>query len=141
MLKLSKKVEYALISLIHIAEEDKKISSREIAEHYHIPAELLGKVLQTLKKNQIIDSTQGIKGGYQLSRNLREITLGQVIEAVDGPVYITPCACDDNLCSQEKTCNIKSPVIYFQDQLEKLIYGISLEKFKDGSPQLEFKEV
>ena len=134
MLKLSKKVEYALISLLHIADSDDGcISSREIAEHYQIPPEMLGKVLQTLKRHDLIDSIQGIKGGYSLSRDLSKINLGQVVEAVDGPVYITPCACEENSCVQESNCNIKSPVIHFQAQLEKLIYGLSLESFKEGA--------
>ena len=67
MIKLSKKVEYGLISLLHIAglKADELVTTKELAGHYHIPQEVLGKVLQTLTKAELIESTQGVRGGYR----------------------------------------------------------------------------
>jgi len=131
MLKLGRKVEYALMSLIHISdlEADTIVCSREISDTYKIPPEILCKVLQCLAKAQIISSTQGIKGGYKLESTLDEITIGQVIEVIEGPLSITPCDCGD--CEREDTCNIKNPMMEFQDQLQDFIYSIPLSSFKN----------
>ena len=133
MIKLSKKVEYGLISLLHIAslEKDKLITSREIAHRYHIPSKILGKVLQALAKSELIESIQGVKGGYRLNRELDTIVFGEVIEALEGPIHLTPCTCEDYICFQEPVCNIKEPVFHLQDQLMKFIYGLSLDSLQN----------
>ena len=141
MIKLSKKAEYGLISLLHISDTgDGEITTcREVAERYHIPSEILGKVLQALAKAKLIESTQGAKGGYRLNRPLGQICFGQVIEALDGPIHLTPCSCENYVCPQESQCNIKEPVFHFQDQLMKYLYSINLDTFRnvnDPTPML-----
>ena len=138
MIKLSKKVEYGLISLIHISTlaKDELTTSREIANLYGIPVEILGKVLQALAKNGIVESIQGVKGGYRLEKSLERIVFGEVIEAVEGPIHLTPCTCEDYVCEQEPHCNIKEPVFHFQNQLMKFVYGITLDTFRNKSHSL-----
>ena len=79
MLKLSKKVEYGLISMMHMdsVQSGELATARELSDLYNIPAELLGKVLQLLAKNRLIVSVQGAKGGYRLARGLDLVTLGR----------------------------------------------------------------
>ncbi len=132
MLKLGRKVEYALISLLHMAElsDGDLASSREIAKRYHMPPEVLGKVLQALGRSNLVRSIQGVRGGYQLNRPLDNITLGQVIQAIEGPVRLTPCLCETYVCDQEKSCNIKDPVFHFQHQVTQFIFDVSLATFQ-----------
>ncbi len=133
MIKLSKKVEYGLISLLHIAglESEELVTTKELAGHYHIPQEVLGKVLQALTKAELIESMQGARGGYRLRKALACIVFGEVVEAVDGPIHIAPCTCENYVCSQEATCNIQEPVFHFQNQLLAFIYSVSLESFRN----------
>ena len=134
MIKLSKKVEYGLISLLHIADLDgaKPTTSREIADQYHIPFELLGKVLQALAKSQIIESRKGVSGGYWLKKPLDHIVFGEVLEALDGPLHLTICCgADEYECNQESNCNIKKPIFHFQERLMDFIYSLSLASFKN----------
>ena len=139
MIKLSRKVEYGLISLLHIGRTDGKslITTKEIASRYQIPTEILGKVLQALARGKLIESIQGIKGGYRLKKDLKYIVFGEVIEALEGPIHLTPCTCEDYACSQEPFCNIKETVFHFQDQLMKFIYGISLESFLNQNQMVD----
>ncbi len=120
------------MSLLHIADltEGELATSREIADFYHIPPEILGKVLQVLSKENMLISIKGVKGGYKLGRPLDDIVFGNVIEALEGPIHITPCTCKNYVCEQEPQCNIKEPVFHFQDQLLKFIYGLSLGSFR-----------
>ena len=134
MLKLSKKVEYGLISMMHmdLVQNGDLATARELSDLYNIPAELLGKVLQSLAKGQLIVSAQGVKGGYRLARALDRVTLGEVVEAVEGPVHISVCQQDPSCCEQFSTCNIKRPVLQVQKQLMDYMYGLPLSEFRNS---------
>jgi Rrf2 family protein len=94
MLRLSKKADYALIAMRHLAgaQADGSVSAREIAESYGIPAELLAKVLQRLVRSRLLVSVQGTRGGYRLAGDARLLTVADVIQAIDGPVAVTACS-------------------------------------------------
>src|SRR5262249_49193770 len=100
MLRLSKKADYALIAMKHLTLRGEQASSsaREIAEQYDIPIELMAKVLQRLVQRGLLASHQGTRGGYQLARLPRQITVADVIQAIDGPVTVTACSSDDGQC-------------------------------------------
>lgn len=132
MLTLSKKVEYGLIAVLHMATLRPGVlaTAKEIAEAYSIPAELLGKVLQSLARAKLIESMQGAHGGYRLQRALDQVTLGEVIEAVEGPVLLAQCQEDPANCGQFHACNIKEPIQQVHQQLVKFIHGVSLAAFR-----------
>ena len=92
MLRLSKKADYALMAMTHLALKAGSSSAREIAEQYDIPIELLAKVLQRLTRRGLLTSQQGTRGGYQLSRTADAISVADVIQAIDGPVAVTACS-------------------------------------------------
>ncbi len=132
MLTLSKKVEYALIALLHMARKPALdlATAKEMADRYAIPSELLGKVLQSLARGKLISSTHGARGGYQVQRPLQTITLGEVIEAVEGPVMLTRCQEDPSQCGQFHACTIKEPIHQIHEQLVRYVHGISLGAFQ-----------
>ena len=112
MLRLSKKADYALMALKHLATRQDAASSsaRAIAEAYEIPLELLAKVLQKLVRARLLVSVQGTRGGYRLGRTARSIRVADVIEAVDGPVTVTACSANDHRCVQYSKCSIRDPL-------------------------------
>jgi Rrf2 family transcriptional regulator, cysteine metabolism repressor len=132
MLKLSKKVEYALISVMHMdaVHNGELATAREMADQYSIPGELLGKVLQLLAKARLIESVQGSKGGYRLVQPVEKITLGQIVEAVEGPVHLASCQSDPACCEQYSNCNIKQPVLEVQRRMMDYMYGLPLSTFR-----------
>ena len=138
MLKLGRKVEYALISIMHLhsLEAEQLATTREIAERYHIPSEVLGKVLQSLNRRGLLTSCQGVKGGYRLQQPLGEMVLGDIVEAIEGPVHVASCTCGDRSCPQEKNCNIKAPIFHFQEQLLTFLYNLSLDTFQQQQTQV-----
>ena len=129
MLKLSKTVEYALISLNHINQcDDKKpIPVRQISNKYNIPYELLAKILQKLSKENILEPIYGPKGGYRLNPNYEKFTLIEFIEILEGPFGITGCLTDSN-CDQLLNCNIISPLEKINSKLYKVFSEIKLNK-------------
>ena len=87
MLKLGKKVQYALVAMFHldrVALPGTRVTTRELSLRYGIPEQHLGKVLQRLGRAGVLTSVQGVQGGYELHRSLRDISLGDVMNAVDG---------------------------------------------------------
>jgi Rrf2 family protein len=112
MLRLSKKADYALIAMKHLAmrPDGASASAREIAEAYDIPLELLAKVLQRLVRARVLLSVQGTRGGYRLGRAAQSIPVADVIQAVDGPVTVTACSDDDHRCGQFSKCSIRDPL-------------------------------
>ena len=134
MLKLTRKSEYGLIALLHIDawRDGGLVTAKEIAETYQLPAELLGKVLQSLAREGLVESVQGAKGGYRLNIPIESVSLGEVIEKLEGPIVITPC-CDGSMdCRQVKTCNIRNPVQRIQEEVREFFYSLSLSKFRSN---------
>ena len=132
MLKLTKKVEYGLMAMIHMdgLPPGELATAREMSERYSIPAELLGKILQALVRADLVASVQGVKGGYRLRRTRERITVGEVVEIVDGPVHLSCCQDDPASCGQFDTCNIKKPVLEMQKQLVDYMHSLPLASFR-----------
>ncbi|HMP74210.1 MAG TPA: Rrf2 family transcriptional regulator [Kiritimatiellia bacterium] len=133
---LSKKVEYGLISLLYMSSLGKGevVSTKDLGERFHLPVELLGKVLQALARSGLVEAVQGAKGGYKLAKGLEGITLGDVIESIEGPVKLTRCIEDPAGCSQFEGCVIKDALHGIHQQLAEFINGVSLASLR-SEPQ------
>jgi len=130
MLKLSKKVDYGLMSLMHLAQRPERPSwsAREIAENYDIPLELLAKILQKLVQKGLLVSHAGTHGGYSLSRPSGRISAAEVIEAIEGPLSLTNCVSDDGLCGQFEKCNVKSPLQRLNEIVAQTFRDLTIEE-------------
>ena len=128
MLRLSKKADYALLALRHMAAHADRPahSARELAEAYDIPAELLAKVLQSLVRAGLLASHQGIHGGYGLSRSSDQISVADVIQAIDGPLTVTACSDTDHSCDQYAKCNIRDPLWRIKDRIISALSATSV---------------
>ena len=128
MLRLSKRADYALLAMRHLAAhaDREAVSARELAETYAIPSELLAKVLQKLVRARLLDSHQGIRGGYGLARPAAVMTVAEVIQAIDGPLTVTACSEDDQSCDQYAKCNIRDPLWRIKDRIVSALTATSV---------------
>ena len=128
MLRLSKKADYALIAMKHLAlTPDRAASSaREIAEQYDIPVELMAKVLQRLAREGLLASHQGTRGGYHLSRPPSAISVADVIQAVDGPLTVTACSTEDENCEQYSKCSVRDPLWKIKERILTALQACSI---------------
>lgn len=111
MLKLTKKADYGLIALRHLASvPGQTASTKEMAEAYHLPVPLLAKVLQRLTQAKILASVAGTNGGYRLAREASKISALEVVRAIDGPVILTHCFTDHGYCEQSESCTVREPL-------------------------------
>ena len=132
MLRLTKKADYGLMALKYLAEQagfagqSASQSAKDIAEAYHIPPQLLAKILQTLAKAGLLVSHAGTNGGYSLARAATEITAFEVIRAIDGPLFITSCITIHGACDLAGHCTIKEPLRKVNDSIKDLLSGIRI---------------
>jgi Rrf2 family protein len=126
MLKLTKKADYGLIALKHLAVKRAAASAKEIAEAYHIPLPLLAKVLQKLGKSGFLIAEHGTNGGYRLARDADSMTALEVVRAIDGPIILTACFTQNGECDQSETCNVKEPLRKLHEGILKLLDDITI---------------
>ena len=126
MLKLTKKADYGLIALRHLAATGKAASAKDIAESYGIPLPLLSKILQRLAKEGLLTSEQGTRGGYRLSREARDISAFEVIRTIDGPIILTHCFTEHTECDQSNRCPVREPLRKVHEGILRLLESISI---------------
>jgi Rrf2 family protein len=135
MLRLSKKADYALMAVRHLAlqAEPTSTSAREIAEQYDIPIELMAKVLQRLVRAGLLISTQGTRGGYTLSRPSSVISVADVIQAIDGPFTVTACSTEKHDCEQYGKCSIRDPLWQIRERIAETLGMVSMAEMAAGN--------
>ena len=131
MFILSKKVEYGLIVIRHMASgvRTQIYSAKEIADAYQIPYEILAKVMQKLSKHGFLRSFQGTKGGYSLNRDPNEIKISEIIYAFEGKTAISIVQCEaeePGNCHIHNRCTIKIPVAKLQNDINKFIQDLTV---------------
>ena len=127
MLRLSKKADYALMAVKHLAvKPSPSASAREIAEQYDIPVELMAKVLQRLVRSGLLMSTQGTRGGYTLGRPAAAMSVADVIQAIDGPLAITACTADKHDCDQYRKCSIRDPLWQIRERIAATLERVTI---------------
>ena len=127
MLKITRKVEYALIALRHLKgkQNGQLTTAKEIAENYVIPHELLAKVLQKLAREGIIKAVKGPLGGYKLNTDPNSIKMTKFFEIMEGPMGIMDCYFDSG-CDQLNSCNIRTPINRINDSIRSMFDKMTL---------------
>jgi Rrf2 family protein len=127
MLRFTKRADYGLMAIHYIAIHDDlgAVSVKRIAEEFAIPQELLAKILQKLAKQGLIVSQNGPKGGYVLTRRASEISIGEVIRALEGPISIVSCL-EDSDCPQMERCSLRRPITKVQAAITQMLDTMSL---------------
>ena len=126
MLKITRKVEYALIAVRHLKENPRKlISVSEISNLYGIPKEVLAKTMQKLAGANIVSSVKGPHGGYKATSKASKITLNDFFEILEGPTAIMDCYFDSG-CDHLSNCNIRTPINKINDSIRNLFNKLTL---------------
>lgn len=141
MFSIAKRTDYGLMALSFLAEQEEgeAITSKVIARRFRIPAELLAKTLQLLARNGIVESRNGPKGGYVLSRRPESISVAEVIRAIEGPIAMAVCQIGGATgCEQYERCTIFYPMERIQRKVTDLLEGMTLQDMV-GAPAGEIR--
>jgi len=133
MFKLSKKTDYALIAVKHLAahSENGSCSAADIAETYGISTTLLAKVMQKLAKKGLVAARHGSSGGYRLVKPPQEITALDVISAIDGPLSITSCVTHRGECYQTSTCTVREPLRRVNESILQVLGTVTISQMSE----------
>ncbi len=128
-MQVTREGDYGIRSVLYLARQPfKKVSFvNEISEEYKIPRSFLAKILQKLVKAKIVRSYRGVKGGFSLARQARDITVLDVIEAIEGKLSINLCLADKKKCGFSKHCPTHFLWINVQAKLAESLKKTSFE--------------
>ena len=124
MIRLSKRTDYGFLAIQHLlaAPPGEYRSAREIAATHDIPPALLAKLLQRLARKGLVASHHGIKGGYQVVRKASEITLWEIIEALEGPIGTPDCRhASSEECRKAGPCGGRRPMRAVQKKIAEVL--------------------
>jgi len=121
------------MAMKHLAENSSvgSRSAKDVADAFGIPPEALAKILQRLAKAGLLQSHHGIKGGYILARAAHTISAFEVIEAIDGPLFITSCITQRGNCDQTDRCNIREPLRKVNESIEAVLKRIKISHMRE----------
>lgn len=143
MLKLSKKADYALIAVKHLATqpEQRPCSAHEIAQEYSISETLMAKVLQTLARHALVTARYGAAGGYQLAKSPEHLSALEVISAIEGPVLITSCVSSHGPCDAMDRCSVREPLRRVNEGILHLLSALKISQLSEDAPEPVFVEL
>nr|BAL54643.1 Rrf2 family protein [uncultured Chloroflexota bacterium] len=108
-MQITRQADYAIRAVLYLARAGKgqRIATSEVAEAQHIPASFLAKIISQLSIAGLLHTSRGARGGVTLARDPSQITLLEVVEAIDGPVRLNECVTGEGICVFEETCPLK----------------------------------
>jgi Rrf2 family protein len=133
MFKLSKKADYGLIAVKHLATHRNALacSANEISEEYGISTTLMAKVLQKLARHGLVDAKHGSSGGYQLAKDADQISALDVISAIDGPVLITSCVTSHGNCDATDRCSVREPLRRVNESILHVLSTVTIAQMSE----------
>ena len=107
MLRISKLTNYAILVMVELTRNREVLSAHAIAERVGVEVPTASKVLKLLAGGGLLESFRGASGGYRVTRSAPDISVAEVIAAIEGPIAMTECSVEPGLCSQEDNCGLR----------------------------------
>ena len=139
-MKINKLTDYSIVILTNmvIKDENAMHTAKELSEFSGIPLPTVTRILKMLSNEGILESQRGAQGGYTLTKNSTDISVAEVIEAMEGPIALTECAGDDCGCAFEPSCAVGKPWQKINKAVNNVLQNINLSEMsvKDESQNL-----
>jgi Rrf2 family protein len=129
IMQITRQTDYAIRCVLYLSRhKDHIIMSDAIADEMSIPKSFVAKILQRLAKGGIVKSFRGIKGGFQLAKKAKEITLFDVIDTIQGPTAMNRCAVDKYSCRFRDACTVHPVWVKLRRKVEEYLRKVTFEK-------------
>lgn len=142
MLRISRLTDYGTLVLAYLSTDAATpTSAADVASATGIALPTVSKLLKSLAKADLVTSTRGAQGGYQLARSPNQISAADIIDALEGPVHITECSSADNQCDLEDICNVGGAWQRINVAIRRALGDINLEELQRTTapvPRFEF---
>lgn len=135
MLRLSKLTDYGTVVMTYIARDPDRVhNAAEVAANVHVALPTVSKILKLLAHEDLLISHRGTKGGYSLARAPQDITVAQIINAMEGPIGMTECSSAPGLCTQEPLCSIRVNWMKINVAIRDALENITLAEMIQPTP-------
>jgi len=135
-MQITHQADYAIRTMVYLASQDpnQRIATSQIAKDYQIPPSFLTKIVSQLSIAGLIHTSRGARGGVTLARSPDEISLLDVLEAIDGPVLMNECVSDTCYCPFKGTCNIHRFWCDMKQEVTERMRGATLAQLAAKEP-------
>jgi Rrf2 family protein len=134
-MQITRQADYAVRAVLYLARlgGNERAATSTVAEEQRIPPSFLAKIISQLSIAGLLHTSRGARGGVTLARPPRDITLLEVIEAIDGPIMLNECVGDDSNCSFDGECPVRSVWCDAQEMLVKRLKGSNFQQLLERS--------
>jgi FeS assembly SUF system regulator len=126
MLRISKLTDYAILMMVELTRDGEMLSAQALAARIHVEVTTASKVLKLLAGGGLLESYRGANGGYRVTRPAGDISVAEVIAAIEGPIAMTECSVEEGLCSQEDNCDLRGNWQRISLAVADALQGVSL---------------
>ena len=122
-MELTKAGDYGFLGILYLAKQPEKkvVRLSEISENEDIPEKFLAKIFQSYTRSGLVRSHRGARGGFSMAKPANKITVKDILESVQGPIYLTRCMTDIETCERKDSCPLRKLWIKAQDHLTNLL--------------------
>lgn len=134
-MQITRQADYAVRAVLYLAKlgSGERAATSTVAEEQHIPPSFLAKIISQLSIAGLLHTSRGARGGVTLARTPKEITLLEVIEAIDGPIMLNECVGEEGDCSFDEECPLRDVWCDAQELLVKRLRGSNFQQLLDRS--------
>lgn len=127
MLRVTRLTDYATVILGYMAQAPERVcSAKSMSQELAIGSATVSKILKILSAHHIVVSTRGAEGGYKLAKPAEQLSITNIIEAIEGPLAITECALTTHQCGQAKSCGVQNPWQKINQIIRFALSGVTL---------------
>ncbi len=142
MLRVTKLTDYAtLVMTVLAARPGQVLSAAELAEHSGLEQPTVSKLLKPLAQAGLVEGLRGVRGGYRLTRPATEISLIEIVEAMEGPLAITECSQGESQCGIARQCGVRSNWRLINDVVADALRGVTLAQMLHPLPLADRRRI
>jgi len=118
-MQITRQADYAVRAILYLAQLDpnKRAATSKVAEAQHIPPSFLAKIISQLSIAGLLQTSRGARGGVNLAREPEDVSLLEVIEAIDGPILLNECVSESSMCTFDDDCPLRPVWCEAQEEL------------------------
>ncbi len=134
-MQITRQADYAVRAVLHLARinGNERAATSQIAKEQHIPPSFLAKIISQLSIAGLLHTSRGARGGVTLARDPKDVSLLEVIEAIDGPIMLNECVGENSICTFDDDCPLRPVWCEAQEELVNRLKGTNFQQLLEQS--------
>jgi len=134
-MQITRQADYAVRAVLYLArmEPNQRAATSQVAQEQHIPPSFLAKIISQLSIAGLLHTSRGARGGVTLAREPKDVTLLEVIEAIDGPIMLNECVAENSICTFDEECPLRPVWCEAQEELVSRLKNTNFQQLLEQS--------